>query len=63
MILSISCMRKVILTNMNTKLISTSQSSMSEILSKHTEQLKSASDKNAAQQLKNYDIEKNTVIR
>lgn len=48
---------------MSTKIISTSQSSMSEILSKHAEQLKSASDKNAAQQLKNYDIEKNTVIR
>lgn len=48
---------------MSTKIISTSQSSMSEILSKHTEQLKSVSDKNAAQQLKNYDIEKNTVIR
>ena len=49
--------------NMNTKIISTSQSSMSEILSKHAEQLKFASDKNAAQQLKNYDIVKNTVIR
>lgn len=63
MTLSISCMRKVILTNMSTKIISTSQSSMFEILSKHADQLKSASDKNAIQQLKNYDIEKNTVIR
>ena len=48
---------------MDTKIVSTSQSSMSEVLSKHAEQLKSASDKNDAQQLKNYDIEKNTVIR
>ena len=63
MLLQISLLKKVIITNMNTKIISTSQSSMSEILSKHTEQLKSASDKNAAQQLKNYDIVKNTVIR
>ena len=63
MLLQISLLKKVIITNMNTKIISTAQSSMSEILSKHTEQLKSASDKNAAQQLKNYDIEKNTVIR
>lgn len=63
MLLQISLLKKVIITNMNTKIISTSQSSMSEILSKHADQLKSASDKNAAQQLKNYDIEKNTVIR
>lgn len=63
MLLQISLLKKVIITNMSTKIISTSQSSMSEILSKHIEQLKSASDKNAAQQLKNYDIEKNTVIR
>ena len=63
MLLQISLLKKVIITNMDTKIVSTSQSSMSEILSKHTEQLKSASDKNAAQQLKNYDIEKNTVIR
>lgn len=63
MLLQISLLKKVIITNMSTKIISTSQSSMSEVLSKHTEQLKSASDKNAAQQLKNYDIEKNTVIR
>lgn len=63
MLLQISLLKKVIITNMNTKIISTSQSSMSEVLSKHAEQLKSASDKNDAQQLKNYDIEKNTVIR
>lgn len=63
MLLQISLLKKVIITNMNTKIVSTSQSSMSEVLSKHTEQLKSASDENAAQQLKNYDIEKNTVIR
>lgn len=48
---------------MSTKIVSTSQSSMSEVLSKQAEQLKSASAKNAVQQLKNYDIEKNTVIR
>ena len=63
MLLQISLLKKVIITNMDTKIVSTSQSSMSEVLSKHAEQLKSASDKNDAQQLKNYDIEKNTVIR